>query len=151
MFSTTAGSPYTLTGEQTSFQQLNELVYNAGSTQAVQQMLQAMYGPSGPVAGTSALLNAIPSGWTGSWNEKQLYTNVVAPYCRTCHTSRDSGDPLAFQTYAEFSTFQTDILVQTCIGQDMPHAEQAQRNFWGSGARGHLLAWSGATGACTPE
>jgi hypothetical protein len=147
------GSPYTQAAQQDSFQQLNELVYNAGATPAVQEMLQAIYGSSGPVAGSaaSASFAAVPGGWTGSWHQRELYTNVVAPYCRTCHTSRGAGDPLAFDTYAHFDGVQGDILTQTCVNQDMPHSEQAQRNFWSSGARAHLIAWSGATGACSPN
>ncbi len=144
-------SSYTQSALAPSFQALNLLVYNAGATAPVQQMLQAMYGPSGPVSGTTAQPNAIPSGWQGSWNQKQLYSNVVGPYCRTCHTSRDGSDELSFATYADFSAFQADVLDQTCQSQDMPHAEQTQRNFWGSGARAHLIAWAGATGACAPQ
>jgi hypothetical protein len=132
------------------FQALNEMVYNAGATNTTKQMLQAMYNsPSDPNSGTGAVAGAVPSGWAGDWNEKQLYTNVVAPYCRTCHSSRD--DVFSWATYTGFQSFQSDILTQTCVAQDMPHAEQAQRNFWGSGARAHLLAWAGASGACTPQ
>jgi hypothetical protein len=151
VFSTAAGSPYTLAQQQTKFQQLNQQVYNAGATGAVQEMLQAMYGAAGPVAGTTALANAIPSGWTGDWHAMQLYTNVVGPYCRTCHTSRDNGDPLAFRTYDDFEQFAAAVVSHTCDVQDMPHAEHTQRNFWGSGARAHLLAWSGLPGDCTPK
>jgi hypothetical protein len=151
VFSTAAGSPYTLDLQQTKFQQLNQLVYNAGATPAMQEMLQAMHGASGPVPGTTATANAIPSGWTGSWNTSQLYTNVVGPFCRTCHTSRDGADPLAFRTYNDFAQVQPQVLSHTCGAQDMPHAEQTQRNFWGSRARAHLIAWSGWSGDCTPQ
>jgi hypothetical protein len=133
-----------------TFQALNEMVYNAGATNTTKAFLQALYNSaSDPNSGTGAVAGAVPSGWSGNWNEKQLYTNVVAPYCRTCHSSRD--DAFSWSTYEGFSALQSDILLQTCVAQDMPHAEQAQRNFWGSGARAHLLAWAGATGACTPQ
>lgn len=151
VFSTAAGSPFTLDLQQTKFQQLNQLVYNAGATGAVQEMLQAMYGASGPVPGTTAAVNAIPTGWTTNWHTMQLYSNVVGPYCRTCHTSRDNGDLLAFRTYGDFAQLQSQVVSHTCVTQDMPHAEHTQRNFWASGARAHLLAWSGAAGACTPQ
>jgi hypothetical protein len=96
-------------------------------------------------------VNAIPTGWTTNWHTMQLYSNVVGPYCRTCHTSRDNGDLLAFRTYADFAQLQSQVVSHTCVIQDMPHAEHTQRNFWASGARAHLLAWSGAAGACTPQ
>src|SRR5262249_41554231 len=116
------------------------------------QMLQAMYGSTGaPLDGQVATAGAIPPGWTDSWNSKELYTNVVGPYCRTCHISREAADSLSFATSANFSAHQGGILTATCGSEYMPHSEQAQRNFWSSGARSHLLAWSGATGDCTPH
>ena len=90
-----------------TFQAFNEMVYNAGATNTTKAMLQAMYNStSDPNHGTGVVADAVPSGWTDDWNEKQLYTNVVAPYCRTCHSSRD--DAFSWATYAGFAALQSD-------------------------------------------
>jgi hypothetical protein len=148
----TSNNSYTLAAQQAAFQKLNAIVYAAGATDTTQKMLQAIYGSAGaPQPGQVANPAAIPAGWADNWNEKQLYTNVVAPYCRTCHVSRTTSDPFSFSTYAQFASLQSSIVSATCGAQIMPHAEQTQRNFWSSGARSHLLAWSGASGDCSPH
>ncbi|MDB5220628.1 MAG: hypothetical protein JWO86_8555 [Myxococcaceae bacterium] len=138
--------------QEPKFKQLNTFVYNAGSTAATREALQAMYGSaSGPAGGTVVTDNAVVTGYTDSWASQQLYTQVVAPYCRTCHTSREDYDSSAFRTIDTFTNHQAGILERTCLTQDMPHAEQAQRTFWASSARAHLVAWSGSTADCVPD
>jgi hypothetical protein len=73
----------------------------------------------------------IPVGWTGSMAATDLYTKVVAPSCRTCHTAQT----LDFLTY---STMSSSPFYNLCSasGKAMPHAYITYKNF----------RWLGGTG-----
>jgi hypothetical protein len=151
VFSST-NATFSLASQQAAFQKLNAFVYNAGATDTTKQLVQTMYGTAGaPGAGATFQAGTVPTGWSDDWRSKQLYTNVVGPYCRTCHVSRLASDSLSFSTFAQFGAHMAGAVAAACGNQNMPHAEQTQRNFWASGARAHLLAWSGASGDCSPH
>ncbi|MEZ4402263.1 MAG: hypothetical protein R3B06_19720 [Kofleriaceae bacterium] len=134
--------------------QLNAMVWNTGTTAATQELLRGMY-PSasntGPLDATAPFdPTFVPAGWQVSAAARKVYAEVVKPYCRTCHVAHDSLD---WRTYDQFSGAAPAIGYAVCndnSGVPMPQAEQVQRRMWASGARAHLLAAFGLSGACTP-
>jgi hypothetical protein len=74
----------------------------------------------------------IPVKWASSSTDRVLYEGVVKPSGRSCHMT-SSKKELDFDDASEFSGGVACSKVHR-----MPHAEQALRRFWNSGARAYL-------------
>lgn len=76
------------------------------------------------------------------WQDPQvvdLYRNVVALSCRTCHVAL--RDDISWRTYDQFRIRQGLIRNFVCRGPRlMPHAKVTYLNFWSSGSRPAFLA-----------
>ena len=75
--------------------------------------------------------------WTGSALQEQMYTDVLAPSCRTCHLAHSgstSGFPgLRFGSHNEFVGRLGKAEARTCKPQFvMPHAKVTHTLFWES-------------------
>lgn len=90
----------------------------------------------------------VPKGWAQDANAQQLYRQVVAPTCRTCHISHSpqavvTGDPLRFSTFDDFQLNKALIIALACTSHSstlsMPNAEQTSNIFWQGPARSQLL------------
>jgi hypothetical protein len=140
--------------------QLNAHVYATSPSPAIQAFLNGAYGTTtGPTA-TSTFNDAyVPAGWsapTGSilngndTASTQIYTELIKPFCRTCHLSNTQG--LDWGTEAEFDPFAGTAWGLACDGSTtpMPNSQQEQSRFWASPARAHLANAYGLSGACTP-
>jgi hypothetical protein len=138
--------------------QLNALVWDTGMTTSTQELLRGMYPAASNLGPKDAAAvfdpTFIPTGWTDVPGEskaaKQVYTEVVKPFCRTCHVSHDTTD---WNTYQEFKDAAGYIGYYVCNQNStvpMPQAERVQSKMWATGARAHLLAAFQLTGACTP-
>ena len=146
--------------------QLNALVMDTEPAPATLALIKGMWaspvtsppsvnqGPKDPLATYNDAY--LPPGWTLSTSEgklaKQVYIEVVKPYCRTCHVSHDAG-PADWTTFAGFKQNSTWIGSLACnnAGQvPMPQAEQTQTRFWTSAARAHLVSAFDIPGACAP-
>ena len=130
------------------FGKLDRLIANAAPTPGVKDFITGIYPAANFVA------DYIPDGWTKKPGDKTVYRNVIAPYCRSCHLSQslaDTPDPLMFLSAAETRNFAGSIKALIC-GKDraMPEAAETAVRFFNSGARGELLAWLNAPGACAP-
>jgi hypothetical protein len=151
----------TQTDQLEKFRALNLHVYNTDPSPAIKDLLVGMYSStSGPVAGTVANDAYVPEGWqviTDPTPEriraaKQIYAEVVKPYCRTCHISR-TAPANDWLSYENFVAFKSTIDTRVCgFTHDMPNAVETQKNFWRSPARAHLVAGLGLTDTdCPPE
>ena len=73
----------------------------------------------------------VPMGWT---QKPQLYQDVVARSCRTCHVAFNSSSPtsgISWAAYSQFSLRKGTIQFYTCgDSKYMPHALMTYRNFW---------------------
>jgi hypothetical protein len=138
--------------------QLNALVWDTGMTASTQELLMGMYPvgtvPTGPKSGASTFdPNFIPTGWKNipeSRAGKQLYTEVVKPFCRTCHVSHDALDWNTYQEVKDLAPFVAQYVCNQNSTVPMPQAEQVQSRMWATGARAHLMAAFTLSGACTP-
>ena len=111
-----------------------------------------------------------PEEWGGTEQQEQLYLEVNARACRTCHISYvpasqgqagDNRPGLQFGTYQQFITLWPLINERACGPIErskwqrgslaMPNAEQTLRVFWSTSARAHLFAQiPDAFGDCAP-
>lgn len=113
--------------------ELNDIVAPL-STDAWREVLDAW----GPGLET----DSVPVGWAGSTADRNLYRDVVAPYCRGCHAASDRAD-LSFATAEQFRAAAPLIVREVCNELRMPAAQVTARGFWGSGARAHLAEYLG--------
>jgi hypothetical protein len=75
----------------------------------------------------------VPAGWN---TNPSLYTNVVAPFCRTCHSLRGTKnqDDIDFMTVAKFQGYAGRIKSHVFDRGTMPLALIVYDDFWKSSA-----------------
>jgi hypothetical protein len=83
---------------------------------------------------------SIPPGWAG---QSGLYTQVVRPYCRTCHSVRGTHnqDDIDFATESKFRGYAERIKAHVFDRGNMPLALIAYNAFWESSAPNVLAAY----------
>src|SRR5712691_11105554 len=94
------------------------------------EMIKAWYGPG--MTGTFQD-NYVPSGWSGNLS---LYTNVVAPFCRTCHSLRGTVNQsdIDFMSLLKFEGYADRIKSHVFDRGNMPLALIVYEDFWKSSA-----------------
>ncbi len=161
-FSTT-NLPFTAQPMLAKLKQLNAMVLLTEPTTSTAALIKGMYlsqgGPGGPNDPNASFSNTyLPDGWkspavaSNSRAAEHLYNEVVKPYCRTCHVSRDAGS-YDWDSYDAFVAAKVSIGLHVCVNNStspMPQAEQTQTRFWTSGARAHLLSALNLGGPCAP-
>jgi hypothetical protein len=139
----------TLDDQQDDFLALNALVYETEPGAAAKEVIETWYGTDMDNPNSVALTDKVPPGWN---SHKDLYRNVVAPYCRSCHGALSTnGTTPSWSTYEEFAGDSPFIKYLVCDTQVMPHAEVTQKRFFDSGARAMLMHELGWEGDCSPQ
>jgi hypothetical protein len=141
--------------QEDQLRRLNELVLATEPGFGSRELILGMYGEGLEVPGTVADDTFVPAGWSGA---EPVYREVVAPYCRGCHASRESGggrDPLDFTDQADFVAAAATIADVVCSrGNErvhrMPDAEVTQQRFWTGRARAYLATMVDLGGPCPP-
>lgn len=149
-------STYSESVTKAKLKSLNAYVW--GTTTATSQiglLLKGMYPvgttPTGPQDPNSVFNpEYIPTGWSGNKLQKQVYNEVVKPYCRTCHVTAPSYAD--WDTFSEMQASSGSVASYVCGGSSvsMPHAQQTLNRFWRSPARAHLVSAFQISGACAP-
>ncbi len=103
------------------------------------EMIEAWYGGSG-MPDSQFSDTYLPAGWSGN---AALYQQVVAPYCRTCHILRGTGDEsdVDFTTEAKFQGFARRTKIHVFDRGNMPLAFLVYRDFWESSAPAALASY----------
>ena len=138
----------TLAAQTAQFRSLDGLVSTTEPTTAMRELISGMWPPGG--AFDDAF---VPSGWSATPSDAQVYRGVVAPYCRSCHTTFDrASDTATFATAAGLRAQKGAVLTRLCGAgpHGMPTAERTTAALFGSSARALLLTWLEAPGACAP-
>jgi hypothetical protein len=116
--------------QEANFATQNLMVQSSNAAPAIQEIIENWYFSNGN-DGSHQDSNAVPSGWTV---HPDLYHNVVAKSCRTCHLAQDSAsnnDSISWDTYDQFVADRPTIQDYVCGQQkEMPHALITFKNFW---------------------
>jgi hypothetical protein len=113
------------------------------------EMIQAWYGGNTMLNATFAD-TYIPAGWnTGATlplttiTDKILYQDVVAPFCRTCHSVRGTANQsdIDFITLTKFHDYADRIKAHVFERGNMPLALIVYDDFWNSPAPGTLARY----------
>jgi hypothetical protein len=123
--------------QEAAFKTLNSHVKDTNPRTGIVDLVNGWYAGNSP----TQIASFVPVGWTGSMAATDLYTKVVAPSCRTCHTAQT----LDFLTYStmQFSSFSN---VCSASFKAMPHAYVTYKNFWLGGTGPSYLASLAQTG-----
>jgi hypothetical protein len=139
-----------LAAQEEKLRRLNRLVALAAPTVAVRELIEGIF----PVANTPYDPAFVPEGWNATPRDARVYREVVAPYCRSCHTAFEAtaADPATFATAEGFRAKANAIVAKVCGAgpKGMPTAEATTKLFFASPARAVLLQWLERPGACAP-
>jgi len=145
--------------QEDALRRLNALILRTEPPPGIVELVQGMYAGTGGVAAAGAVADVdfVPPGWA-SPGRREAYREVVAPFCRSCHASREVGgasEMYDFTDSVRFSSIAFGIAATVCGGgtedvHRMPNAEAAQLAFWRSPARAYLGAMIDLRGPCTP-
>ena len=118
-------------GQQPVFKTMNETIVRnapAEATPVIGEVITKMYA-GGPQQDETFKV----SGWQNAPNQplkEQVYQNVVARACRTCHIA--NPDPaLHFNQAQQFIDKLGSIEQRVCVQHVMPHAKVTHKIFWG--------------------
>jgi hypothetical protein len=127
------------------FRALNKLVAQTAAPTGMVELIDGMF-----PANVDYDPMFVPAGWRASTRDDRVYHEVIAPYCRSCHTSFD--DSATFATAAAVKS-RAGLIVEKVCGagpKGMPTAEATTDDFYRSPARAVLLTWLDAPGGCAP-
>ena len=82
---------YTMQLQSEDFRKLNAIVAATTTTPAIVDLINGWYGGAVNTVGATFNASYIPAGWSITPAQKKVYSQVVAPYCRTCHIGRGVG------------------------------------------------------------
>jgi hypothetical protein len=142
--------------QEESLRRLNQLVLATEPGFPAESLIRGLYDAHVDEPGRVADTTWVAPGWSGE-SASHVYREVIAPYCRGCHASRESaagGETWDLADEQRFVGSANTIQAVVCGGGNanvhrMPNAEAAQRRFWQSRARAYLGAIIDI-GACTP-
>ena len=118
------------------FARLNVLVRNAAATAATRELIDGWY-PRGEL--DQRPTNFVPTAWTSSPLERQVYRYVVGETCYGCHFTR--RDALSFATADAFRARSADVARTVCDTHTMPNAQVPLQRIWNGPARAYLAAY----------
>lgn len=110
---------------EADIKKLNKAVLRADPTSATKTLIKGLYGGKGlPL---DAQINYIPASWA---DEADLYSEVVVPSCRLCHTAADSK-VLSLEWWKENPD---KIREEVFHEMTMPNSPLAYDRFWENGS-----------------
>ncbi len=164
-FSSDSNNPLSLAKQEAAFKALNLLVFRTGTSnnRDILDLVNGWYGGEGMPRSTFNR-TYVPPDWRkpGDTEEdkiqdkgrRELYLEVVAPYCRGCHITHATyaqddtlefngvffvADSLRFDSFDDFESWAPSIRDLVCFEHEMPNAERTARRFWRSSARSQIL------------
>jgi hypothetical protein len=140
VFAEGEGVPASLTraGQEERIRRLNALSLRTPLTPGQKEMMVELYGGTPEVPGTVSRATWQPRGWQTDPSHREVFDQVVKPYCITCHLAMEQGqDGSRLASYEIFSTpdrFRSfPSYVSVCGQFGMPNAQTTLMNFWDTG------------------
>ena len=119
--------------QEADFKELNEGLLRTNISAATRELIEGWHGgPTLPLPTQQS--DFVPQGFAG---HEELYTEVVAKSCRTCHIRFDA--PLDFATFDGLVGFG-ESLKRELQNRTMPDSRVTFENFWSSAQPALLMA-----------
>ena len=107
---------------EAAFKEMNKAILRTDPTKATKKLIKGLYGGSGLPRATQDL-SYIPSSWV---DESELYSEVIVPTCRGCHTVADSK-VLRLEWWKSNPGSIREVVFHE---QTMPNSMPAFNRFW---------------------
>jgi hypothetical protein len=125
----------TRAAQEERIRRLNALALRTPITPGQRDMLHELYDGKIETTGTVSLTSWQPTGWKDTFEHRELFDQVVKPYCLTCHLAMSQGlngsqlhsYPL-FDSAERFKAFPSNVSI--CGNFSMPNAQTTLNNFW---------------------
>lgn len=127
----------TRAGQEERMRVVNALSLKTPLTTAQQAAVRGLYRDRAEVPGATTA-DFVPPAWAGSARDRALFTEVVKPFCGTCHFADDralDGTPLP--TYAALLSpgalaSAAFVVPSVCGTFSMPNARPTLQHLWGA-------------------
>ena len=116
---------------EAAFKAMNKAMLRTDPTKAIKKLIKGLYGGSGLPRNTQDL-SYIPTSWQG---ESVLYSDVIVPACRSCHTVADSK----LLSLEWWKSNPGEIREEVFHEQTMPNSLPAFDRFWSTNQHQILL------------
>ena len=123
----------TQAGQETEFKEMNRKIRDVTNVStSIQELIEEWYGGAA-LPSAAQIPTAVPGGWSSA-GKSSLYSDVVKPSCRACHTTRDAPIDWAAWDPGSQGFKQNGAIEPFVCGPNpiMPHAVVTYRNFWQS-------------------
>jgi len=124
--------------QEERIRRLNAFALRTPITPGQREMLHELYGGQIEKPGAVSLTNWQPSGWRAAPEHREMFDQVVKPYCITCHLAMEQGlDGSRLHSYPifdsadRFRAFPSNVSI--CGDFSMPNAQTTMANFWNTG------------------
>jgi hypothetical protein len=124
--------------QEERIRRLNALALRTPITSGQRGMLHELYNGQIQSPGAVSALTWQPPGWRDTEEHKQLFDQVVKPYCITCHLAMEQGMDGSrlysygiFESADRFRQFPSNVAI--CGNFSMPNAQTTMVNFWNTG------------------
>jgi hypothetical protein len=125
----------TRASQEEPIRRINAAALATPLTPAQREMVAGLYAGQPEVAGQVSATSWSPAAWQIGTADKDLYDNVLKPYCATCHMAMETGDddrPLVshslFASRADLQRFALPGVL--CNSFTMPNAQPTMMHFW---------------------
>jgi hypothetical protein len=131
----TAPPGSTRAAQEERIRRINALALRTPLTPGQREMIHELYAGKHESAGIPSATTWFPAGWRGTAEDRDLFDQVVKPYCATCHLAMDKGlddstlfSYRLFESRAALVKFPVEAVV--CGTFSMPNAQATSLNFW---------------------
>ncbi len=128
----------TRAGQEENMRIVNVMSLSTPLTGAQTVALRGLYGGNIEVPGTVARGDFVPPEWAGSPRDRSMFTEVVKPFCGTCHFADERAlDGAPLPTYGALTSARAMagsgwLVASVCGTFAMPNARPTLHHFWGA-------------------
>lgn len=127
----------TRAGQEERIRAMNALALATPLAPEQQALFRGLYGGGTEEPGTVSVRDYVPEGWSKTAEARDLYVEVVKPFCGTCHFADERNlDGSRKWHYAAFNDhdvfMSTPMLAWVCGDFQMPNAQPTMIGFWSS-------------------
>ena len=119
--------------QEASFKLQNLMVRDADAArEPIKELISRWYDDGAPDASPVRLADVAPNDWNAA-PQDDLYLDVVAVSCRTCHIAQEQDDEVSeidWDQYAPWVDRRAAITAFVCAAKFMPHSKVTYNKFW---------------------
>ncbi|MCK6545166.1 hypothetical protein L6R52_04805 [Myxococcota bacterium] len=125
----------TRAGQEERIRKMNALALGTPLAPEQQALFRGLYGGETEEPGATSVRDYVPPGWSKTEAARDLYVEVVKPFCGTCHFADERGldgsRKWFYEAFEDHDVFMsTPMLAWVCGDFQMPNAQPTMVGFW---------------------